>query len=83
MNNELREAHKDWLFRDDWYRGENRTLYDELVSEKQKIYNMSFKKLTPGSLHFKLTDSAKECLDVSLEKATWENFQKKVSDPKH
>jgi len=74
MNNELREASKDWLFREDWYRGENRSQYDEMVSGTLKAHSLTLKRLMPGSIHFKFPTLLNECIAASFRKATWENF---------
>jgi hypothetical protein len=54
-----------------------------MVSESKYTFKMAEKCISPGTLHVKLNDLAKGCLEVATRTATWENLQKKVSDPKY
>lgn len=79
MNTEMREAHSQHLYRQPWYLGEQRDLYNGLLADNKSVWSLCQMSISPGSFKLNFDPLVKACMNASFEKASWENLQRKYA----
>jgi len=59
--------------------GEQRDLYNSLLSDNKSVWSFCQKSISPGSFKLQFDPLVKACMNASFEKASWENLQRKYA----
>ena len=86
MDTKLREECAHLLFRQDWYTGKNRPLYEELMKMQRNFWSGAKMMVFPAAIGIPKRvanyDKLVAVMDAHYRKSTWENYQATIADPK-